>query len=396
MKIEVLNIVPSDYDELVKKNVTHQILQRNEGGFFSKVYSLHFGKRNLKKELSENNILYQFGWKIFNLNMSNKLYKIIGAFCIIFKLIFFSIVIRKSNIKVIRAQDPYIMGLIGLIYSKVFTLPLVVSIHADYNKAFEIGGAKLSFTIFGSRKYAKLLEHFILKNADLILPFRDHIKKCILDDYNDLDVNKIKVFPIGISFDDFDNYAFVDIRKKFNISYNKKIISFVGRLSKENYISDMIEVIKIISYRDDFIFLIVGDGLENENIKNIVKKYNLEHLILFTGFQDQRIVSNIRKISNVCLALMGGSSLIESCAAKRPVISYNVEWHYELVQNGKTGFLIDEHDITNVAEKILYLFDNEKIANELGANARTLAFSKNNILYTTSIKKDIYIKLLND
>lgn len=393
--MEILNLVFSDYDELVQKSVTHQILQRDEGGFFSKVYSLHFGKKNHKIKLSDNNLLYQIGWRLFNLDFNSKIYKYFGVVAIAFKILAFLIIIKKSKISVIRAQDPYIMGLIGLFYAKIFKIPLVVSINSDYDKSYEIGGSQLSFTIFGSRKYAKILEHFILKRANLILPFREHIKKGLLKNFSDLDVNKIKIFPIGVSFDNFDQYEVIDIKKLFNISSDKKVLSFVGRLSKENYIYDMVEAVKVISNRNDFVLLIVGDGTQREIFKTLIDNYSLNDKILMVGFQEQNIVANVRKASDICLALMGGNSLIESCAAYKPIIAYDVEWHYELVKNNQTGFLIEEHDIQSLATSIKYLLDNPEIAKKYGLEARKLAFANNNLRFTTPLKQNIYANLLN-
>ena len=71
---------------------------------------------------------------------------------------------------------------------------------------------------------------------------------------------------------------------------------------------------------------------------------------------------------------MAGFSLIEACAASRPVIAYDVEWHSELVINNKTGYLIEENDINEVVNKINYLLENKETADELGKNAREKAF----------------------
>jgi len=46
---------------------------------------------------------------------------------------------------------------------------------------------------------------------------------------------------------------------------------------------------------------------------------------------------------------MGGFSLIEAYAAGRPVVSYDVEWHSELVKNNETGFLIPESMVFNIS-----------------------------------------------
>jgi glycosyltransferase involved in cell wall biosynthesis len=60
---------------------------------------------------------------------------------------------------------------------------------------------------------------------------------------------------------------------------------------------------------------------------------------------------------------------LESMACGIPVIATNVSGHRETVIDGKTGFLVD-FDPKEIADKILYLIDDKKIAVELGKNAR--------------------------
>ena len=394
--MNILYIVPSDFESLKKKGVVDMILERDEGGFFKKVITLHpFTKEDKEIELKENNIVIEYGWKSNTFLDKFKIMKIVGALKILFKLAFiFPFRIKKEKIDIIRATDPYLIGLIGVFYSKLLKIPVVVSIHSDYDKRFLLDGKKGSFTIFGSRKLAKKLEKFVYKNVDKILPIREYMGENIIKEFK-IDPKKIAIFPHGIDFKKFDEIEFIDIYKKFNIDKNKKIISFIGRVSKENYVYDLIEITKKLKkLRDDFVLLVVGGGNEYENLKEIVKKEKLENWVYLVGFQNKDVVFNVRKQSFLSLVLMGGFSLIEACAGKRPIISYDIEWHYELVKNNKTGFLVKEGDIDEVVKKINYLLDNPEIANKLGENARELAFKRHNIDEVLKIKQNIYKGIL--
>ena len=387
----ILYITPSDIDDLLKKNVLELVKQRDEDGFFNNVLSLiPIAKNNKKINVSSHIKIIQYGWKSkFNFLNKLKITKIFGTLLILFKLAFiFPFQIKKEKISIIRATDPYYMGLIALYYSKIFKVPFVVSIHSNYDLGEKLKGQ--TFNILGSRQLAKKLELFIYQKANLILPIREFLKP-----KTKIEQNKIKIFPHGISFADFDKTKFIDIKNRFNIEENKKIISFVGRVSKENYIFDVIKIAKELQkIRSDFIFLIVGDGVERKNMQNQIVESQLQNLCLDIGFQNREVVNNVRKQSFISFSLMGGFSLIEACAGARPVISYNVEWHYELVKNNKTGFLIKENNISEVVEKIDFLIKNPEIANSIGKNARELAFNRHEIKNTVKIKQNIYKELL--
>lgn len=393
----ILYIVPSDYESLYKKGVTDMILQRDEGGFFDKVFTLHpFTKNNKVIKLKESNIIFEYGWKSrFDFLNRFKITKIFGTLKILFKLAFiFPFQIKKEKISIIRATDPYYMGLIAFYYSRLLKIPFVVSVHSDYDKGAELGGQ--TFRVFGSRNMAKKIEKFVYRKADKVLPIREYLKKKIISEYG-ISGNKIDIFPHGISFKEFNNTRAIDIYENFQISNNKKIISFVGRMSNENYVYDILEIAKKLSeYRNDFIILIIGAGNEYENIARTVKNERLSEIIKLTGFQPKEIVVNVRRQSYLSLCLMAGFSLIEACAAAKPVVSYDIEWHSELVKDDRTGYLARENDIKSVVEKINYLLDNEEISKNIGKNARELAVKNHDIINTTKIKQKIYKEVLND
>ena len=86
--------------------------------------------------------------------------------------------------------------------------------------------------------------------------------------------------------------------------------------------------------------------------------------------------------------------MIEACAAGSPVISYDVEWHYELVKSEETGFLIQEGNIDQAVAAINWLLDHESEAAKMGANARRLAFARHDKMNTSAIKVRCYEEVL--
>jgi glycosyltransferase involved in cell wall biosynthesis len=207
---------------------------------------------------------------------------------------------------------------------------------------------------------------------------------------------RIRVIPHGVALEDVSFSKEENLCESFGIPSGRKVLSFVGRLVKQNYVYDLIALAgRLSKIRDDFILLMVGDGSERENVKTLVQEYRLCSVVRLTGFQPREKVMAIRRQSFLTLCLMGGFSLIEACAARCPVISYDVEWHYELVKNRETGFLIAENDLDGLTEAVVYLLDHPEEAEEMGARAQELAFSRHDILKTSEVKKNCYRELLD-
>jgi glycosyltransferase involved in cell wall biosynthesis/2-polyprenyl-3-methyl-5-hydroxy-6-metoxy-1,4-benzoquinol methylase len=388
--LSILFIVPSDYISLLEKGVVSMILERDEGGFFKKVFNVHpYASKTQTLDLNEIHQLIEFGpdypFSILNFKGGGIINYLLKPIPIIKAL---ADLVKRKHINVIRATDPYWCGFYAWAVSKLTGIPFCVSIHADYEKCYRLSGKGESVPFLD-----RVFERFVLPRAHLVMPIREYLVSKVLA--RRINPSKIRVIPHGIAVEDFEREEIEDIFRIYRIPAEKKLISFVGRLSKENYVDDMIELAKRLSKnRDDFVILLVGDGPEHQRLETLVNDYNLSSTVIFTGFQPLKRVISIRRQSYLALCLMGGFSLIEACVSGCPVISYDVEWHYELVRNGETGFLVKEGDLNALTEAVVYLLDHSEEARVMGEKAKRLAISRHDISQTSEIKKQCYRELM--
>ncbi len=389
-RFSILFIVPSDYASLVEKGVASMIFERDEGGFFEKVFNVHpYASRTQMLRLNETYRLIEFGpdypFSILNFKFVKFINYLLKPLPIIKALVQ---LIKREHVDVIRATDPFLCGFFAWAASKLTGVPFCISIHADYEKRYKLTGKKK-----GTPLLYGTLERFVLPRAALVMPIREHLKGAILE--RGVSPVRIRVIPHGISLDDFSHPDIEDIRKNHGIPPTKKLMSFIGRFSKENYVYDVIELAKrLFKIRNDFVVLLVGDGPERRGLEKRVRECDLSSVVIFTGFLPKEKVISVRRQSLLALCLMGGFSLIEACLAGCPVISYDVEWHYELVKNGETGFLVKESDLEALTRAALYLLDHPKEARQMGASARELATARHDISYTSGVKMSCYRELL--
>jgi len=396
---KILYLVPAIFEDLKKKGVTHLFLEKDEFGFFDYVYTVHFPtpKTTIIK-MSAKNFIYEYAEDLLpwlnNIQLKS-LYKFVNIHYFLRRT--YSL-IRKEKINIIRANDPFQKGVYAYILSKLTRVPFCISIHADYDKRWELDGPACGATVLGSNKVANLLAYFVLSRTKIVMPIRESLAKYAIR--HGAKPETIRIIPHGIDLKPFlslrDSFASLttSFKKEFGLE-GKRIVVFAGRLSKDNYVYDILEVAKKISERrKDAIFAMVGGGKEEENLKRKVKEDKLENTVNFLGFQPHNKVIELRKNADVNLCLMGGFSLIESCASGRPVIAYDVEWHYELIKNEETGFLIEEGNTDRVTEKIISLLNDEQLAQRLGTNAKKLAIEKHSIENTSKIKISVYDEIL--
>lgn len=392
----ILFIVFTTVTELERKGVSDMILQRDENGFFGRVITVHPIAPNTRRiDLDEVHSIYELGWdRFFGAQRMRKLrllwapVQFVRAVWVIRKLII------QEKINIVRATDPYFAGLMALLAKLGIGVRVCVSIHADYDKLFELDGPKGAPTVFGLRWPALMIERIVLRGVDLVLPIRESLAHYAVR--HGADPQHVRVIPHGIDLAQFVNPPSWDVRKYFGIDAGKIIISFVGRLSNENYVNDVLALAhRLRARRNDFVILMIGGGNEEQRLRAEIRNTPLlAEVVRIEGFHPREVVVAVRTQSDVNLCLMGGFSLIEACASGRPVISYDIEWHSELICDGETGCLVREHDLDGLVSAIETFLGSPELSLRMGSAASRTVFSRHGLDASSVIKVACYRELL--
>ena len=157
--------------------------------------------------------------------------------------------------------------------------------------------------------------------------------------------------PNAINLDDFPKK---DIKK-----FEKQII-FAGRLSKEKGIDVLLDIAKRLS--PEYNLLILGTGPEEKKIRNISNsKANVHYL----GYQSKQNTISLIRGSDLLIqpSIIEGisSTILEAMGCETCIIASNVGGNPELIENNKTGVLVEPNNTEEFIEKISYLLiENEK------------------------------------
>lgn len=391
----LLRLVPTNLKDIKRKGVMWMLYSSDENGYFYHVYTVHFtAEKTQKVLLNDKHTVIEIGKVLTRLKSKGLFFLYLFANGINF---LYSIInmreFVKYNIALIRGYGPYHMGFAAVILHYLTGVPFCISIHADDDKRYEISKGKDVYLLFNSKLITDCLRRIVLSRARMVIVIRESLIPYLIK--NGAREECVRVAPHGIYLDKFRIPLDLNFEKEWKRE-NKKLVVFAGRLYPENYISDIIYTAKKVKEKiPEILFLIIGDGVERKKAEELTIKMGLNDNILFLGFQPFERVIEFRKIAEVNLCLMAGLSLIESAAAARPMVSYDVEWHYELVRNNETGYLIKEHDIDGVAEAIIKLINNPDLARQYGENAKKLAFQRHSIEKASETKINCYEELLN-
>ena len=204
----------------------------------------------------------------------------------------------------------------------------------------------------------------IYYKADYFIAPSDGIRNLALK--SGIKKEKLKVIYNFISGEYFENQPNYD---------NKGYFLFVGRLGKDKGVQYLIDAMTKVPKEIEL--HIVGEGPAEEEFKEICRKNNLDN-VKFLGHKSG---VELREEYKNCIASVVpsywyeafGLVIAEAFSFGKPVIGSNIGAIPELVEDGKTGFLVKPGSSQDIADKIQYLSDNIDLSREMGKNARQKA-----------------------
>lgn len=297
--------------------------------------------------------------------------------------------IKESNVEVLHCHDNT-ASLYGYMLKRIYKLRVKVisHIHNCYpwikaggiNKKIDgIFRPKYDFNITcGSRVYDFYDKYTTYFNKDKSISLS-----------NAIDIGGIT----KVNYQEVKN-----VIKQYKIPSDKKILGFIGRLSEQKGIIPFIK--EFAKYKDQFIdsrILLVGNGDQETEVKELISKLNLQDMFIVTGFQED--IYKFYPIIDVLFlpSIYEGLPmvLLEGMAFKKPVVSMDVGSINELVTR-ETGSLVQAGAYKELMEKLARVKNNEDIAKRYAINGYNFVEKKYNIKHYVAKIEGIYDNVLNN
>ncbi len=252
-------------------------------------------------------------------------------------------------------------------------------LHAHYATSYGLVGALSGFKPFVISAWgtdvmkfpqknfvAKSILKYNFKHADLICATSNTIKEYI----HQVISKDVTVIPFGININEF---------KPKIVDTNFKITDFVIASIKPLELIYKIDIL-IISFSQisqkhlHLKLLIIGEGSEDGNLKELVKKLNIYDKVVFTGRIPFNEISNYYNKINILVNISQyesfGVSVIEAMACEKPVIVTNVGGLKEIVNSDDVGLKVEVDNIEQTKNAIEKLITDKELCERISINAR--------------------------
>ena len=154
---------------------------------------------------------------------------------------------------------------------------------------------------------------------------------------------------------------------------NKKLLLYVGRISKEKGLERLLHgYLDLRSRRRDVHLVVVGDGPYRREMESALGKE-----ATFTGFLRGEALADLFAYCDVFVFPSAtdtlGCAVIEAQASGLPVVVYDIGGPKECIRPGESGFAVPFGEEAEFFEKVELLVDDEVMRKRMGRAARAFA-----------------------
>ena len=360
-KTNILIINGGPFDLSIPGVSRFYYLHKSLKKYFKSTFMLNFGNLETKKKKIDGVFFYESKKDIVNISLISKISKLFYYILSGLKTINF---INENRINYCIIRSPILVFFIP--YFKFRHIKIILDFHG-YN-----------YKVFPDRIFYRISEPFLTLCSDYILVVSEGVKTQL----SEKNKQKVLNFPNGVDTKSFNRNLSETEREmmsnKYYIPENKKLVGFVGHNANWFRIEDLLKCAEYINSESHI--LIIGSGFNS-----FIKKYRKSN-ITFTGLISYEDVTKLVKLIKICVIPYNvewwesniydyyySRKMFEYLATGKPIIAADVKGRAIILKINENVLLYEPSNYRELANKIIFLLENEDIAIKMGENNKKLA-----------------------
>ena len=302
--------------------------------------------------------------------------------------------------EIIHSASNFVVGMAGAKAAKELGIPSIYEIRGFWHltQSTKRDGYE------GSDHYqlSERLEIETAKMSDHVFTITHALKDILVE--NGVSEKKISILPNAVDSQQF-SITKKDKRLEKDLDFqNKIVIGYIGSFVRYEGLDLLLEACAILRNKigDCFRLLLVGDGDEMQNLRNLSRFLQLEDVVRFTGRVEHHKVNRYyslidiapipRKGFRVC-ELVSPLKPFEAMATGKVLITSSVKALAEIVEDGETGFVFEKDNAEDLAEKLHLVISDDELRRQIGVNAKKWVTENHSWDVISKRVIDVYQKL---
>ncbi len=296
-------------------------------------------------------------------------------------------IIRRDKPDIIHIHNTYLMGLAALFWAKRYGIPVIATNHFMPENAI--------LNLKGVNWLYKPLERIIWKFLVWFHNCADYVTSPTPTAVRLLQENGLQqpaeAITNGIDTAVFHPWMNTDaVVSKLGLANDRPIILYVGRLDGEKRLDVLLDALPTILKSQSAQLVLAGYGKAMDSLKSQAKRLGIKNDVVFTGFideEDKPVLYNAASVFAITSpAELQSIVTLEAMASAKPIVAVDVAALSELCHDGENGFLFSHQDSTALAEKLLAILSDDKLAGKFAIESLKIIKAH----HTTEVMYDSY------
>ncbi len=301
-------------------------------------------------------------------------------------------VIREVKPDILHAHSPCLNGVAALSVARRFKLPLVYEVRALWEDGATDQGTS---SAWGPRYRAtRALETYVLRRADAVTTICEGLRNEIVA--RGIPERKLTVIPNAV---DPERFTVLDrpdptLVRQLGLE-GKRVLGFIGSFYHYEGLSLLLDALpKMLKRMPDIRLVLVGGGMEEEQLKRQAAGSGIADKVLFTGRVPHAEIAAYYGLMEILIYprlrvrltdLVTPLKPLEAMAQGSLVVASDVGGHQEIIRHGETGLLFRAGNPESLAAAVLELLEHPERSAIIRAAARRYVERERN--WTASVAR---------
>ena len=277
---------------------------------------------------------------------------------------------------IVAPSPPLTIGLCAWLLSIFHRAPYIYNVQEIYpDIAIRLGAVRNRWII----DLLYRLEKFVYSKASAVTVIASRMRKQLLG--KGMPNDKVHVIPNFVDIGDLIPFPKNnDFSRKHNL-FNKFVVSYAGNIGPAQGLTHFIDAANVLRDETGICFLMMGDGILCESLKQRIEGYNLGNFV-FLPYQPYSLMVQVYATSDLCLvpqAIETGFEAVPSkvyriMACARPVLAVtdkNSDLARLVVESSCGTFVLPGSGSVEVlAEMIMRAYQNQQEWQKMGMSGR--------------------------
>lgn len=248
------------------------------------------------------------------------------------------------------------------------------------------------------RKHGNAVYNSLFMRGDMFLPISERWKNRLIE--LGCSEQKIVVHRMGI-----DTSKFCYLPRKPGKDGKVRLLTIARLIEKKGVQYAVQAVADVLKRYSNIEYNIVGDGPVKNTLEDLIEGLNIGNNVKLFGWRQQEEIIELMKHTDILIAPSVVSEdgdeegipvvLMEALAQGMPVLSTQHSGIPEVVEDGKSGFLVPERDVDALAEKLVFFIEHPESWTKMGQAGREYVEKCYNIHTLNDKLVDLYQHLID-